>query len=230
MQNIKRRNSFLCYIILSLLFCFASTTALAKTINKASKSSPIKKEFAGVKSNKLLDILKWNELYDLERKKDITYLLGAVDGQTLSNLTPEQKKQIIVLMQDLAIKQLTEDRQYFRTYLIEQYSQFFTTDELDRLIKYFNTELMQMVINAKVNKSAMDIKDIKAKLNSGKNDDKDTISSMTSSYLHTRYSRFQEKINPIIAKMIAERMKTVLDSVIEKIPELTKYVQDKKNG
>ena len=133
-------------------------------------------------------------------------------------------------MQDMAIKQLTEDRQYFRTYLIEQYSQFFTTDELDRLIKYFNTELMQMVINAKVNKSAMDIKDIKAKLNSGKNDDKDTISSMTSSYLHTRYSRFQEKINPIIAKMIAERMKTVLDSVIEKIPELTKYVQDKKNG
>lgn len=178
-------------------------------------------------ANDLLNALKWNLAYDKKRTQEIKALLKSVDGEALKGLTDEQKNQVLISMQDMAIKQIIDDREYFRRYLISQYVEFFTPDELVSLTKYYNTDMMQMVLNIKLEGKAVDIAKIKAELADIKPQEKKNIENVESSYLYTRYLRFQEKVKPKLDRMIVDRLKEVFGFVINEIPEIVDHVKNK---
>ncbi len=182
-------------------------------------------EYIGNYSRKLLDTLKWDQIYELNRKKDITYLFGNINGAAVQALTLEQKNILIQTMQDAALKQLMADKDYFKNYLLEQYNQFFTLDELKKLTAYYNTSVMQMVINAQLTKKPFTVEQIEDKLLSANNDDEAAIKQMRNSYLKARFTRFKEKMDPQINEMIYNRTKEVIDAVIKKIPDFVKEIK-----
>ena len=216
-------------IILSIVFCLFANLSLAvpNQRNKNNNTSSIPKDKGYInKSSRLLDVLKWDISYEEERKRDATYLLGNIDGNEVKDLTAQQKKQVITLLQEVVITQISKDKMYFREYLMNQYNQFFTADELEKLIQYFNTKLMQTIIDARIKKDKTVI-NIQQMLIDSKEEERKVIDSMTNSYLYIRYSRFQEKISPIMQKMILERFKAVLEFALGQIPKL---IDDVKNN
>lgn len=193
------------------------------TFSKAS----LAKDFPLLKGNyarQLLDIQKWDQTYEKQRQKDINYLLGNINDNSLTNLTAAQKEQLISLMKNMAINQLLKDKDYFKGYLINQYSSAFTQDELNSLIEYYNTDLMQMIVNAKLNNTEIKIEEINIKLNSQTIPNKKITEWFNNSYLNDRYARFQEATAPKLNKMIYERTKDVLKAVFNKIPDLQKII------
>lgn len=226
MLNLKLKTLYY-YVILPFLFCLISSiitnAAEQKTDNKYAS---YKNKGPLSKTDRLLEVLKWDKLYEVERKKDITYLFGNIEGEELNGLTAEQKKEVIVLMQNIAIEQMTKSKPLIRGLLSSNYNQFFTPDELNKLIQYFNTELMQMIINSRINNTAFTTKEIQDQILSGKASDKQIISSMGNSYLHVRYSRFQEKISPLVKKIIVDQLKISLSYALEQIPTLIKTIKN----
>jgi hypothetical protein len=206
------------YLIVLPLICFTQIAA-AKTTSASGK------EPLSAKANRLLNILKWNDLYDKERKRDIDYILGDFGGEAVKDLSIEQRKQLLKLMQDRVFAQLQEDRKYFRKFLQNQYVKFFTADELNKLIRYFKTDLMQMVLDKKIKGEPLTANEIRIKISKSNDENKTIISMMTNSYLHARYGRFLEKTDPLLAKMIVDRFKEVLDAVFKQLPELILYVK-----
>jgi hypothetical protein len=193
--------------------------------------TPVKKscavENAALISNyarKLLDIQNWDAMYEKQRKKDINYLIGNIANNSLTNLSTEQKNKIVTMMRGMAIKQLLQDKAYFKGYLINQYSKSFTQDELIKLIEYFKTSLMQMMINARLENTEFTIEEINTKLTSQTVADQNITQWFNGSYLNARYSRFQEDITPKANKMIYERTKDILKAVFNKTSELEKIV------
>lgn len=176
-------------------------------------------------ANDLLNALKWDVAYDKERTQEVKYLLAGIDGPSFEGLTSEQKKQVLVLMQNIVINQIIEDKQYFRKYLIEQYAQFFTVDELNNLTNYYKTEVIQIAINNKIDSQNINIATVKEKLVDAKPIEKNYIENVAGSYVYTRYIRFQEKIKPKLDRMIVDRLKEVLNFVISKIPEIIIHVK-----
>ena len=181
-------------------------------------------------SNKLLNILQWNKQYDQDRKNEVEYLLGTVDGDLVVTLNEAEKTILINWLQQMAINQLTKDREFFRNYLRAQYNQFFTTDELAKLIRYFETDVMQLVIQAQVDHKKLTIKEIEDKLVQKKRDGETVIEWFRGSYLNNRYLRFQESITPKMNKMIAERLKIIFASSMNKIPELITHINANQSG
>lgn len=173
----------------------------------------------------LLRALKWNIAYEKARAQEVKSLLKDINGPALEGLKDEQKKQVLLIMQDVVTKQILEDRDFFRKYLVEQYSEFFTFDELFKLTKYFETALMQMVINAKLESKALTYEQAKTKLKEMNPEERKKIEDMEGSYLYMRYTRFQEKIKPKINQMIADRLKEILGFVIDKMPEIINHVK-----
>jgi hypothetical protein len=208
-NNYKFLYSFLC------LFCFIfSNSALAK-------DDPL---LLGNYARQLLDIQKWDETYEKQRNKDINYLLGNISEKSLTNLTAAQKDQLISLMRNMAINQLLKDKSYFKGYLINQYSSAFTQDEFNSLIAYNNTDLMKMIITAKLNNTELKIEEINIKLNSQTAADKKITEWFNNSYLNDRYARFQEVMTPKLNKMIYERTKDILKAVFNQMPDLQKII------
>ncbi len=177
-------------------------------------------------SSKFLTVIKWDQKYEMDRKTDIDYLLGSVNSTELNGLNDQQKKEVVTLMRSMALSQMIKDRDYFKNYLLDQYNKFFTIDELQKLIAYYQTEIMQMGIDAKLSNTQISIEEINERLLNSKVSDKKIIEWFRDSYLNARYSRFLETINPKLNSMIVERLKVVLDMVITKIPEIVKYVKD----
>jgi|GEM_PF-3995918 len=175
-------------------------------------------------ARKLLDIQNWDAMYEKQRKKDINYLIGNIANNSLTNLSTEQKNKIVTMMRGMAIKQLLQDKAYFKGYLINQYSKSFTQDELIKLIEYFKTSLMQMMINARLENTEFTIEEINTKLTSQTVADQNITQWFNGSYLNARYSRFQEDITPKANKMIYERTKDILKAVFNKTSELEKIV------
>lgn len=176
-------------------------------------------------SRQLLKTIKWNQQYEIERQKDVNYLFGSISGELFKNLTPEQKELILESMKASTLKQILEDRDLFRNYLLSQYNQFFTTDELDKLTKYFQTEVMQMVIQSQIDQKQLSSENISMKLALAPPQDQIIIEELRDSYLNARYTRFQEKIKPKVNKMIYQRMQEILKQVLNNLPNLIKDVQ-----
>ncbi len=208
------------YSLIFTLLLFGANSAIAGYTTK----------FIGNYSNKFLTVIQWNKKYDVDRKTDIDYLLGSVNSAELNGLSDQQKKEVVTLMRSMALNQMIKDRDYFKNYLLDQYNKFFTADELEKLIAYYQTEIMQMTINAKLNQTKITIEEINEKLLNSSVSDKKIIEWFRNSYLNSRYTRFLETINPNLNKMIVERLKIVLDMAIKKIPEIVKYVKDNKSS
>ena len=182
-------------------------------------------KYIGNSSRELLTALKWDERYEQERKKDTDYLLGNIDGDLLKGFTPEQKEQVLLSMRNAVLNQLLTDKDSFKNYLLDQYNQFFTIDEIGKLAAYFKTAVMQMVIQSQIDQKQLVIEQINHKLDTASGAEKEVMKQFRDSYLNTRYARFQEKIKPILNKMIFERLKEVLAVAMVKLPDLIKAMQ-----
>lgn len=218
MFSIKEKKTYRAHIILSLFLCliFGNTIHANEQFNKGPLGE----------SERLLEVLKWDELYKTERKRDVSYLLSNLDGPELKGLNLDQKKELALLLQNIVIEQMLKERVYIKSYLMMQYNEFFTVDELGQLIKYFNTELMQMIIKARIAHTNLSMVDIRAKIINSKGDDKKIISSIANSYLYTRYYRFQEKIVPLVQEKIVNQFKIALSYALDQIPVLVKSLEN----
>lgn len=221
MLNIKEKKLYYICIIFPFLLCliYGNTIYANEQINKGPLSE----------SERLLNVLKWDELYKTERERDVAYLLGNIDGESLQGLTPDQKKKLALLIQNIVIEQMLKEKIYIKSYLMMQYNQFFTPDELGKLIQYFNTELMQMIIDARIAHTNLSMIDIRAKIINGKGDDKKIISSVTNSYLYIRYYRFQEKIVPLVQEKIVNQLKIALSYALDQIPSLVENLRNNQD-
>ena len=185
-------------------------------------------EYIGNESRKFLETIRWDQQYEAERKKDVNYLFGSINGELFHNLTPEQKELILTSMKSTILKQIIEDRDLFKNYILLQYTKFFTTDELEKLSKYFQTEVMQMLIQSQIDQNQLSSTEISTKLALSPQKDQLIIEKLRDSYLNARYTRFQEKIRPTVNKMIYERMQEILKQSINNLPLLIKDI--KSNG
>ncbi len=209
------KNKLLFYPLMSLLILLTTNISLAVNTNL----------HVGNVSRELLTVLKWDERYEQERQKDVSYLLSSIDGALLQGFTSEQKEQVIFSMRNAVLNQLLADKDNFKNYLLNQYNQFFTADEMISLVKYFKTAVMQMVIQSQVDHKQLVVEQINYKLNTAGRLDKEIIEKFRDSYLNARYARFQEKVNPLVNKMIFERLKEILALAIVKLPDLIKAMQ-----
>lgn len=219
MINIKAKNIYYICLMLFPLLCLIFTIN-ANAISEQKNKGPLSKP------EKLLNILKWEDLYKAERKRDVAYLLGSIDGNDLQGLTLDQKRIITISLQNIVIEQMLEDKIYLKKYLITQYGQFFTPDELNKLIQYFNTELMQMIIGARITQTSLSPAEIRNKIISSNRDDKKIISSMANSYLYNRYQRFQQKVAPLVQEKIVTQFKAALSYAFDQIPLLVENIKN----
>ncbi len=221
MFSIKEKETYQVCIILPFLLCliFSNNIYANEKLNKGPLSE----------SERLLEVLKWDELYKAERERDVTYLLSNLDGPDLQGLTLDQKKKLSLLLQNIVVEQMLKEKIYIKSYLMMQYNEYFTIDELGQLIKYFNTELMQMIIDARIAHTNLSMVDIRTKIINGKGDDKKVISSVANSYLYTRYYRFQEKIVPLIQEKIVNQLKTALSYALNQIPSLVNNIKNNQD-
>lgn len=195
------------------LFLLYSNIVLAKTDSNYNLSN---------QANDLLKTLSWEKFFKFERNKDVTYLLGSIDGPLLQELTIEQKTQIIASMRDAVLKQIFIDMPYFKNYLVGKYIEFFSLDELTKLNQYFRTELMQTVITSQLDGKKITAEELLLKIDKSNEQDKKIIENFRESYLRLRYIRFDEKIMPEINKMIFNRMKEILSVVFKEVPNFIK--------
>jgi hypothetical protein len=193
--------------------------------NLAFGYSNADKKYVDNTSRQLLKTIKWDQQYDIERQKDVNYLFGSISGELFKNLTPEQKALILESMKASTLKQILGDRDLFKNYILSQYNQFFTTDELNTLTKYFQTKVMQMVIQSQIDQKQLSSEDISMKLALAPPQDQVIIDQLRDSYLNARYTRFQEKIQPKVNEMIYKRMQEILKQVLNNLPNLIKDVQ-----
>ena len=176
-------------------------------------------------SRELLKVQKWDENYKFEREKDIKYLLGSIDNNSLGNLSFAQKNQVIIIMQNFAIAQLSKDENFFKNYTIEQYTNFFTPDEMQKIVAYFKTKLMQKMIEAKINRKEITLKEMDEILAKSTPEDLLAINNFSSTYLSQRYSRFQENLSSKLNAMIFERTKEILKAIFNSLPNIIKSVE-----
>lgn len=176
-------------------------------------------------SRELLKVQKWDENYKFEREKDIKYLLGSIDNNSLGNLSFAQKNQVIIIMQNFAIAQLSKDENFFKNYTIEQYTNFFTPDEMQKIVAYFKTKLMQKMIEAKINRKEITLKEMDEILAKSTPEDLLAINNFSSTYLIQRYSRFQENLSSKLNAMIFERTKEILKAIFNSLPNIIKSVE-----
>jgi hypothetical protein len=179
-------------------------------------------------ASQLLKVVKWDEEFEKSRKIDIEYLFGTISGDKVKDLTQEQRTQVILSIRNAMLKQIIADKDIFKNELIKQYNQFFTRDEFDKLIMYYNTQMMQKLIQAKLDNKSISTEDLIKETSIVSEEDKRAMDSYRDSYLIARFSRFQEKVNPIINKMIADRIEKIYSAVMAKLPELIAKVQSIK--
>ena len=181
-----------------------------------------------LRTNYVRDLLKlqqWDILYEEERQKDVNYLLGSIDSSSLKHLTQVQKEQVIYTLRHLALKQILQDKDFFKDYLINQYSQFFTKDELIKLLAYYKTDLMKEMVKTKVKHEKLTIDDIDKKLGEQSMAQKEITKNYIGSYLNTRYTRFLTNVNPKLDKLIYERMKQILAAIFKDLPNIIKSTE-----
>ncbi len=180
-------------------------------------------------SRQLLKILKWDDRYEQDRNKDVNYLLGNISGEKLKDLTSIEKEQVILSMRQSVFEQMMKEKETFRNYLLTQYNQFFTADELGKLIAYFKTSMMQMIVSAQIERKQLTIEDINKALKSSDPLEKNAIERYADSYLSARYNRFQEKVTTQMNDMIYARLQEVLTIAVNKLPELIVLIKAQGN-
>lgn len=211
-------------LVLFIFFVSFSENAFAKGAYKFDhKKLRISASPTGV-ANELLMAQRWDASYNAAREREIRYLISGIDGPALDGLSKEQRKQVLEIIQNIIIKQMLDDREYFRRELITQYAQFFTSDELYTLIKYFNTSLIQMVVDRRISGVGLTRKDVKDQLLETKSVELKQVEDVGGTYLFTRYVRFQEKSKQIIDRMIVDRLKEVMGYVLNHIPDIVDHV------
>lgn len=180
-------------------------------------------------SRQLIIIMKWDVKYEKAREKDVNYLLGNIDGEALKGLTSSQKEQVISSMRAAVLKQMLSEKEYFKNILLDQYAQFFTVDELEKLIAYFKTDLMKMVVQSQIDQKQLTVDDIDNAISLSSALDKRSIEWFRDSYLSTRNNRFQQKSNKVMNDIIYKRMGEVLEIAMKKLPETIALVKSEKN-
>lgn len=203
-------------------YYFAILLVLVSNVAFAAKNY---NRYIGNYSRELLDVLQWEKKYEADRKMDINYLFGNIDGDIVNNLSEIQKQQLTQLLRKSVFNQMIEDRDEFKDYLIKQYNKFFTIDEIERLISYYKTAVLQVGINAKINRTPFTINEINQKILQAKETDREIIGWFRDSYLNNRYTRFIEKVTPKLNNMIIERLKIIIDINIKNIPNLVEYIK-----
>ncbi len=202
------------FTILYLLLVSCSSFAVNGNINNSSRN--------------LLEVLHWDQRYEVNRVKDLEYILGNIDGPSVQNLNDAQKKSLLITIRKTILDQMMKDKDTYKVYMIEQYNKSFTMDELESLIQYYNTPVMQLVINSQLKNKEITIDEINMELLKAKSKDQQIVEWFRNSYLNIRYQRFQEKVNPIVNKMIANRMETVIEATLIRLPELVTYLNNTK--
>lgn len=180
-------------------------------------------------SRQLITIMKWDLKYDKAREKDVNYLLGNINGEALNGLTDVEKEQVLSSMRAAVLKQMVSEKEYFRNLLLQQYDQFFTIDELEKLISYFRTDLMKMVVQSQIDQKQLTVEDINKAIYSSGALDRRSIEWFRESYLNTRNNRFQEKSNKVMNDAIYKRMGEVLEIAMKKLPETIALIKSKKS-
>ena len=195
-------------------------------LSYAAKDSPETKQAFSVNyARKLLDLQQWDASYKNAREKEIKYLLGSVGDNSLKDLSADQKNQVITIMRKMVLTQLDKDKSFFKGYLLKQYSQSFNQDELIKLINYYKTPTMQMMVDAKINYKKVAIKSLTDKLETQPKADKEAMDEYMNGYLKVRYDRFLKKVNPLLNKMIYERAEQILGLVFQQLPNIIKSVK-----
>ena len=226
-MHITKKIKLYAHLLIPILF-YATVGDAAEPVKRIITSNV--KEYIGNFSRQFLDITKWNDKYDAERKRDAVAILDKIDGPLLVNLSDGQKKQVVEWMRMMLVNQLSKDREFFKNFLLTQFNKFFTIDELQTLIAYYKTDLMQMVIQASIEYKEVTVNDINKILEVMSAGDKQIIESFGSSYLSRRYDRFQESNNPEVSKIIYERTKEILYLIMKRVPELIKYAESNQTS
>lgn len=180
-------------------------------------------------SRQLITLMKWDVKYEKAREKDVNYLLGNIDGEALKGLTSLQKEQVLSSMRVAVLKQMLSEKEYFKNILLEQYAQFFTVDELEKLIAYFKTDLMKMVVQYQIEQKQLTVDDINNAISLSSVLDQRSIEWFRDSYLSTRNNRFQQKSNKAMNDIIYKRMGEVLEIAMKKLPETIALVKSEKS-
>lgn len=197
-------------------------------ITKVSNAVPAKINIAN-SSYQLLKTLRWDDQYEEQRKKDINYLFGSIDGAQFQGLSALQKEQVLLSIRNAILKQLLLDKDAFKEELLNQYNQFFTADELLKLTMYFKTKVMQMLIQAKIEQKEVKIEEIVKEMSMAGVKDQQAFESYRGTYLEARYQRFQEKIDPMMKKLFVDRIKEISVIVLAQLPQLIKEVTNQVN-
>lgn len=206
------------YLIILILFF--------STLSYAAKETPkVKQALLVNHARKLLDLQQWDKAYKNAREKEMSYLLGSINDNSLQNLSADQKKQVIIIMRKMVVNQLEKDRSFFKDYLLKQYSKSFDQDELVKLINYYKTPTMQMMIDSKVKYKKVSLDELTDKLETQPRIDKDAMDKYMGGYLKLRYDAFLKKVNPEINKMIYEREQQILGLVFKQLPQIVKSVE-----
>lgn len=213
MYILKNKNFvFLLYLIIGLLIDgFAIAAESQRGANNYSR--------------RLLTVMRWDERYEQERKADVEYLLGNINGDIVKGLTAAQKDQVLASMRNAVYKKMLDEKNNFRNYLLIQYNQFFTMDELQVLLAYYSTDMMQMIIKAQLDQKQLTIEDIKKTIDYAKPVDQKAIKNFDDSYLRTRNARFQEKANKLLNDLIYKKLKEIIDLAYSKLPETIELVK-----
>ena len=180
-------------------------------------------------SRQLITIMKWDIKYEKDREKDVNYLLGHIDGAALDGLTSSEKEQVLSSMRAAVLKQMLSEKDYFKDLLLQQYAQFFTSDELEKLIAYFKTDLMKMVVQSQIDQKQLTVEDINKAIYSSGALDRRSIEWFRDSYLSTRNNRFQKKSSKAINDAIYKRMGEVLEAAMKQLPETIAFIKSRKN-
>lgn len=218
--NINKIITIVCIIIL-IPFSASATSIERKKHKPISRTNTHHYEIS-----KLFIATKWDEFYKKERKRDVDYIFGSIDGELVKSLNPIQKEQLLTKMRAIIFDQMMQDQDYFKKFFIEKYSEFFTIDEINAITGYYNTELLQMILTAKLEGYELSNIAIKDKLINSSPPDRSKIDNFTESYLYSRYFRFQDKFRAMIDKMMVDRLKELLDYTIKILPQLVMQAQD----
>ncbi len=210
--------NFLLIFVIIICHDLAYSKDFQKSLTTAEKKS-------GIMPYKLLELTRWDERYEINRQRDLDYLLDNLSGPSLNGLTNFQKKQVTRLIKKSILKQLIIDSKIFKDNLVKKYFEFFTPDELAILTSYYRTDLMQTIIKANFEGKKISKEELIELIKSSSNEDRRVIDSYEQSYISTRFARFQEKVNPIINKMIVQRMKELFDWAIKELPSFVNAVK-----
>jgi hypothetical protein len=208
-----RRIIFFCLLVFHSFYGFALQQNNDKTLS-------INQRQAGMLPYTLLELVHWDEDYQIAREKDVDIIFDNIDqAALLRNISDDHRRTIISLLKKQMINQLIQDRDFFKKELVKQYMEFFTPDELATLTQYFRTSLMQAMIMAKATNKTITRAEIEDKFQNLNPEEEQVVNAFNRTYLKARFERFQEKMALYIGEKVKNRMQQIFDAEIKSLPE-----------